>query len=168
MRTPRSSCSATSPSAPSARRLGGIAAGLAPQSASAESFESALLKFALPSGSLQDATVDLFARANFNIEFKSRDYFPDVDDPELGLISFRAQEVSRYVEAGVADCGITGRDWVVENGNAVRHRSPRVPRSLAPHTLHCLRPLEPGLTQHRRTAAENVRGCRRRQGDRGG
>ena len=94
-------------SAPSARRLGGIAAGLAPQSASAESFESALLKFALPSGSLQDATVDLFARANFNIEFKSRDYFPAVDDPELGLISFRAQEVSRYVEAGVADCGIT-------------------------------------------------------------
>ena len=60
----------------------------------------ALRKFALPSGSLQDATVDLFARANFNIEFKPRDYFPDVDDPEIGFISFRAQEVSRYVEAG--------------------------------------------------------------------
>jgi hypothetical protein len=102
------------------RRLRRVLAGLAPASASAESFEAALLKLALPSGSLQDATVDLFARANFNIEFKSRDYFPDVDDPELGLISFRAQEVSRYVEAGVADCGITGRDWVVENGNAVR------------------------------------------------
>ena len=66
-------------SASSTRRLGGIAAGLAPQSSSAESYETALLKFALPSGSLQDATVDLFARANFNIEFQSRDYFPDVD-----------------------------------------------------------------------------------------
>ena len=86
--------------------------------ASAEDFPSALVKFALPSGSLQDATVDLFARASFDIRFTSRDYFPEVDDPDLGLISFRAQEVSRYVEAGVADAGITGRDWIVENGNA--------------------------------------------------
>jgi len=85
--------------------------------ASAEDFPSALVKFALPSGSLQDATVDLFARASFDIRFTSRDYFPEVDDPDLGLISFRAQEVSRYVEAGVADAGITGRDWIVENVN---------------------------------------------------
>ena len=109
-------------SSKSTRRLARVVAEMSPQSVSAESFEAALLKLALPSGSLQDATVDLFARANFRIQFKSRDYFPDVDDPELGLISFRAQEVSRYVEAGVADCGITGRDWIVENGNAVRAR----------------------------------------------
>jgi ATP phosphoribosyltransferase len=109
-----------SSSSKSTRRLAGVLAEMSPQRVSAESFEAALLKLALPSGSLQDATVDLFERANFRIQFKSRDYFPDVDDPELGLISFRAQEVSRYVEAGVADCGITGRDWIVENGNAVR------------------------------------------------
>ena len=134
-------------SASSTRRLGGIAAGLAPQSSSAESYETALLKFALPSGSLQDATVDLFARANFNIEFQSRDYFPDVDDPELGLISFRAQEVSRYVEAGVADCGITGRDWVVENGNAVRRGLRSSPRAAhAPCRSRSLHLLEPDLT----------------------
>jgi len=76
--------------------------------------------------------VDLFARANFNIEFKPRDYFPDVDDPEIGFISFRAQEVSRYVEAGVADCGITGRDWIIENGNAVRAAPLPLPRPQPP------------------------------------
>ena len=123
-----------------------MAAQLESRSASAESFEDALLKFALPSGSLQDATVDLFARANFNIEFKPRDYFPDVDDPEIGFISFRAQEVSRYVEAGVADCGITGRDWIIENGNAVRAtpalpqpewRAPQPDKCL--HQAHCAR-----------------------------
>lgn len=111
-------------SSKSTRRLARVVAEVSPQRVSAESFESALLKLALPSGSLQDATVDLFERANFDIEFKSRDYFPDINDPELGLISFRAQEVSRYVEAGVADCGITGRDWIVENGNAVRASPP--------------------------------------------
>ena len=114
------------------RRLRALAAQLESRSASAESFEDALLKFALPSGSLQDATVDLFARANFNIEFKPRDYFPDVDDPEIGFISFRAQEVSRYVEAGVADCGITGRDWIIENGNAVRAAPLPLPRPRPP------------------------------------
>jgi ATP phosphoribosyltransferase len=115
------------------RRLARVLAEMSTQSASAESFEAALVKLALPSGSLQDATVDLFARANFEIQFKSRDYFPDVNDPELGLISFRAQEVSRYVEAGVADCGITGRDWIVENGNAVR-ASPANKRQPQPHS----------------------------------
>eukprot|EP01049_Picozoa_sp_SAG25_P002540 SAG25_NODE_134_length_14400_cov_805.311049_13_plen_274_part_00 len=76
------------------------------------------MKFALPSGSLQTATVELFSKANFDILFKPRDYFPDINDPELGLISFRAQEISKYVAEGVADAGITGRDWIVENGNA--------------------------------------------------
>ena len=133
-------------SSKSTRRLARVVAEVSPQRVSAESFESALLKLALPSGSLQDATVDLFERANFDIEFKSRDYFPDVNDPELGLISFRAQEVSRYVEAGVADCGITGRDWIVENGNAVRAtpahpqpewRAPQPDKCL--HQAHCAR-----------------------------
>ena len=141
------------------RRLRALAAQLESRSASAESFEDALLKFALPSGSLQDATVDLFARANFNIEFKPRDYFPDVDDPEIGFISFRAQEVSRYVEAGVADCGITGRDWIIENGNAVR---------AAPRRCRCRGPGRRFSHALALLLADGVRGQRRRRGRRGG
>jgi hypothetical protein len=151
------------------RRLARVLAELSTQSASAESFEAALLKLALPSGSLQDATVDLFSRANFEIEFKSRDYFPDINDPELGLISFRAQEVSRYVEAGVADCGITGRDWVVENGNAVRaspvHLQPNTPSHSAlapPPVSQPLNLLLAGLP-----CAAHIRCERRRQGSGG-
>ena len=77
----------------------------------------ALIRMAFPKGSLEDATVELFTRAQYQIKFKERDYFPDINDPELSLISFRSQEVSRYVAEGVADVGICGRDWIVENNN---------------------------------------------------
>jgi ATP phosphoribosyltransferase len=81
--------------------------------------KDALLRIGIPKGSLQDATVDLFGRAGYNITIPSRSYFPRIDDPELAAVMFRAQEISRYVEDGVIDLGITGHDWVVENGSDV-------------------------------------------------
>jgi len=73
------------------------------------------LKIALPKGSLQDATCHLFKRAGFNININSRSYFPSVDDKELEIVLFRPQEMPRYIEEGVVDCGLTGHDWIVEN-----------------------------------------------------
>ena len=73
----------------------------------------------MPSGSLQEATFDLFDRAGYNVSLPSRSYIPQIDDPELAGVMFRAQEMSRYVEDGVIDLGITGRDWVIENGSDV-------------------------------------------------
>lgn len=81
--------------------------------------QDALLRIGIPKGSLQDATVDLFDRAGYNITIPSRSYFPRIDDPELAAVMFRAQEISRYVEDGVIDLGITGHDWVVENDSDV-------------------------------------------------
>jgi len=78
-----------------------------------------ILTFGLPSGSLMEATLALFKRAGFSISGTSRSYRPLVDDPELRLRMLRAQEISRYVEGGFLDCGITGRDWVEENGSDV-------------------------------------------------
>src|SRR5208282_1055429 len=77
------------------------------------------LKFGLPKGSLQDATIEKMAKAGFNISVSSRSYVPYVDDDELEIRLIRAQEISRYVEHGYLDCGITGHDWVVENGSDV-------------------------------------------------
>jgi len=77
------------------------------------------LNLGLPKGSLQDATVDLMARAGFRVVVRERSYFPTVDDEELNIVLFRAQEMSRYVERGVVDCGLTGQDWVAENGSRV-------------------------------------------------
>jgi ATP phosphoribosyltransferase len=74
-----------------------------------------MLKLGIPKGSLENATIDLFRRAGFNIATSSRSYFPIVDDPELECMLIRAQEVARYVEDGVLDAGLTGRDWVEEN-----------------------------------------------------
>jgi ATP phosphoribosyltransferase len=73
------------------------------------------LKLGIPKGSLENATVDLFRRAGFAINISSRSYFPSVDDPELECMLIRAQEMARYVEDGVLDAGLTGRDWVLEN-----------------------------------------------------
>lgn len=73
------------------------------------------LKIALPKGSLQESTYRLFERAGWKISTSSRSYFPRMDDPELEAILIRAQEIARYVEDGVMDCGLTGRDWVMEN-----------------------------------------------------
>src|ERR1700733_10414902 len=78
------------------------------------------LKFGLPKGSLQDATIEKMAKAGFHIQVSSRSYIPYVDDEELGVRLIRAQEISRYVAHGYLDCGITGHDWVVENGSEVR------------------------------------------------
>lgn len=73
------------------------------------------LKLGIPKGSLENATVDLFRRAGFNITVSSRSYFPAIDDPEIECMLIRAQEMARYVEDGVLDAGLTGLDWVAEN-----------------------------------------------------
>ncbi|MDP4644638.1 MAG: ATP phosphoribosyltransferase [Opitutales bacterium] len=73
----------------------------------------------LPKGSLQDSTIKLFGKAGFNISVSSRSYRPSIDDPELDGRFVRAQEVSRYVEHGYFDCGLTGQDWVRENDSDV-------------------------------------------------
>jgi len=80
---------------------------------------STIVKIGLPKGSLQDSTFDLFRRAGFHIQLSSRSYFPTIDDPELEAILFRAQEMSRYVEDGVIDVGLTGYDWICENRSDV-------------------------------------------------
>jgi ATP phosphoribosyltransferase len=77
------------------------------------------LKLGIPKGSLETATIELFRRAGFNISTSSRSYFPAVDDPEIECMLIRAQEMARYVEDGVLDAGLTGRDWVAETGAAV-------------------------------------------------
>ena len=73
------------------------------------------LKLGIPKGSLENATVDLFRRAGFAITTSSRSYFPGIDDPEVECMLIRAQEMARYVEDGILDAGLTGRDWVEEN-----------------------------------------------------
>jgi len=72
------------------------------------------LKLGIPKGSLENATIDLFRRAGFNITTSSRSYFPAIDDPEIECMLIRAQEMARYVEDGILDAGLTGRDWVAE------------------------------------------------------
>ena len=73
------------------------------------------LKLGIPKGSLQDATVQLFARAGFNLFVSSRSYFPAIDDPEIECMLIRAQEMARYVSDGVLDAGLTGQDWIAEH-----------------------------------------------------
>jgi ATP phosphoribosyltransferase len=76
------------------------------------------LKLGIPKGSLQDATVQLFARAGFNIYASARSYFPAIDDPEIDCMLIRAQEMARYVADGVLDAGLTGQDWIAEHAAA--------------------------------------------------
>jgi ATP phosphoribosyltransferase len=78
-----------------------------------------VLRVGLPSGSLQEPTFALFAKAGFNISGASRSYKPHVDDPELVIRLLRAQEISRYVEHGFLDCGLTGKDWIENNASDV-------------------------------------------------
>ncbi|HEV8042237.1 MAG TPA: ATP phosphoribosyltransferase [Bryobacteraceae bacterium] len=73
------------------------------------------LKLGIPKGSLENATIDLFRRAGFSITTSSRSYFPSIDDPEIECMMIRAQEMARYIEDGVLDAGLTGRDWVEES-----------------------------------------------------
>jgi ATP phosphoribosyltransferase len=78
-----------------------------------------LVKLGIPSGSLQNATIELFGKAGFDITGAQRSYLPRIDDEQIQLIMLRAQEMSRYVEDGVLDAGITGYDWILENGSDV-------------------------------------------------
>ena len=73
------------------------------------------LKLGIPKGSLENATIDLFRRAGFAITTSSRSYFPHIDDPSIECMLIRAQEMARYVEDGILDAGLTGRDWIQEN-----------------------------------------------------
>ncbi|MCM8798574.1 MAG: ATP phosphoribosyltransferase, partial [Candidatus Omnitrophica bacterium] len=77
------------------------------------------LKIGLPKGSLQEATIYLFKKAGFKISLSERSYFPSIDDPEIEPILLRAQEIPRYVETDL-DCGITGEDWIQENGVEIK------------------------------------------------
>ncbi len=79
-----------------------------------------VLRLGLPKGSLQEATLEKLGRAGWNVQVTNRSYIPYVDDPELEIRLIRAQEISRYVEHGYLDAGITGHDWIVENGSKVR------------------------------------------------
>ena len=78
-----------------------------------------VLKLGIPKGSLEKATIELFEKSGWRIKLSSRNYFPEVDDDELSCSICRAQEMSRYVENGVLDAGITGKDWILENDSDV-------------------------------------------------
>ena len=78
-----------------------------------------VLKLGIPKGSLQDKTIEVFKMAGFNIYVNPRSYFPSIDDSEIEVTLLRAQEMSRYVEDGVLDCGVTGEDWVLENNSKI-------------------------------------------------
>lgn len=79
----------------------------------------AKLMLGLPKGSLEDATTAMFAKAGYKIEISSRSYYPTIDDPEIECMLIRAQEMSKYIEEGILDCGLTGFDWIQENGSDV-------------------------------------------------
>ena len=81
--------------------------------------EKKILRLGIPKGSLQESTVRIFAKAGYRIRVSSRSYFPSIDDDEIEAVLFRAQEMSRYVEDGIIDCGITGNDWIEENASEV-------------------------------------------------
>jgi len=92
------------------------------------------LKLALPAGSLQESTIELLRHAGWNVHSPSRSYYPSINDPEIECILIRPQEMSRYVEQGALDAGITSRDWVMENGSDVHIVQERVyaKRQLSP------------------------------------
>lgn len=79
-----------------------------------------VLKLGIPKGSLQKATIDLFSRSGWRIQMNGRSYFPEIDDDEIDCTICRAQEMSRYVEQGVLDAGLTGLDWILENNSDVK------------------------------------------------
>ncbi len=78
-----------------------------------------VLKLGIPKGSLEKATIELFEKSGWKIRMMSRNYFPEIDDPELSVSICRPQEMSRYIEDGMLDAGITGKDWTLENGSDV-------------------------------------------------
>ena len=80
---------------------------------------SQVLKLGLPKGSLEKATLDLMARAGYEVQVSERSYLPRTDDPEIEVVMLRAQEMSRYVELGALDAGLTGQDWIAENASKI-------------------------------------------------
>jgi ATP phosphoribosyltransferase len=78
------------------------------------------IKLGIPKGSLQEATLKMFGKAGFKISADERSYFPSIDDDEIEIVMLRAQEISKYVEGGILDCGITGKDWILENDSDIR------------------------------------------------
>jgi ATP phosphoribosyltransferase len=78
-----------------------------------------LLKLGLPKGSLQESTLKLFRKAGYHISISARSYYPSFDDPEIEAMLIRAQEMARYVEDGILDCGLTGKDWIMEQNASV-------------------------------------------------
>ena len=78
------------------------------------------LKFGIPKGSLQKATINLFEKSGWKINVNGRSYFPDINDDEIECAICRAQEMSRYVENGTLDAGLTGKDWIEENESDVK------------------------------------------------
>ena len=82
-----------------------------------------ILRLGIPKGSLENATIDLFAKAGWRISIGDRSYFPSIDDPSIEVVLFRAQEMSRYVEENVIDIGLTGSDWIRENASNVHEVS---------------------------------------------
>jgi ATP phosphoribosyltransferase len=85
------------------------------------------IRLGIPKGSLQDATIQLFARAGFNIYASTRSYFPAIDDPEIECMLIRAQEMARYVADGVLDAGLTGQDWIAEHAAGAANGAAIVP-----------------------------------------
>jgi len=79
-----------------------------------------ILRLGLPKGSLQESTLKLFRKAGYHISVSSRSYYPSFDDPEIESMLIRAQEMARYVENGILDCGLTGYDWIMEQGADVK------------------------------------------------
>jgi len=77
------------------------------------------LMLGIPKGSLEKSTAEMFAKAGYKISISSRSYYPTIDDDEIECMLIRAQEMSRYVEKGILDCGLTGHDWIEENGSDV-------------------------------------------------
>ena len=78
------------------------------------------LKLGVPKGSLQEATIKLFRKSGWKIDVNTRNYFPEIDDEEIQCSICRAQEMSRYVESGTLDVGLTGKDWILENNSKVK------------------------------------------------
>jgi ATP phosphoribosyltransferase len=117
----------------------------------------ARLKLGLPKGSLQEATLTLMHKAGFHFSVNERSYFPSIDDEEIEAMLLRAQEIPRYVEDGVFDAGLTGRDWIVENGVDVAEVADLV------YAKQSMRPVKWVLAVHEDspvTSVQDLEGCR--------
>jgi ATP phosphoribosyltransferase len=109
------------------------------------------LRLGLPKGSLQEATFNLMHKAGFHFSVSSRSYFPSIDDEELEAMLIRAQEIPRYVEDGVFDCGLTGKDWIMENGVDIVEVSDLV------YAKQSMRPVRWVLAVHESSSVKTVK-----------